>query len=296
MMYLLFGMLFSLLWASAFIAGKYTLQTLEPLDMLSLRFLLAAALVFALCVWLTHKGADLGWRGKSLWLHGFLLGLTNYALYLGWSYTGLKTISPELVVLLVSTMPFVTAFVSSLITRQWSWLQWAAILLGFAGVYAVLSARMPQAGWDIGIVWTLMGMLALAAGTLIYRAVAGKHHLLALTGVQNLFGGLLLLPFASPSGWAAAMHNSVFAWSLWYQVIVVSVVAMLMWFQLVRWLGPAHAAAFHLLNPIFATLLARLFFHIPLGWADIAGTLLVVIALGMLNRQNIKQVEAAKRT
>ncbi|MBN6743418.1 EamA family transporter, partial [Acidithiobacillus sp. MC6.1] len=67
------------------------------------------------------------------------MALFNYVLYLGWSYTGLQTVSPELVVLLVSTMPFVTTFVVSLIARRWLWLQWVAILLGFIGVYVVLS-------------------------------------------------------------------------------------------------------------------------------------------------------------
>lgn len=284
-MRLVFGIVFSLLWSSAFIAGKYCLEYLPPLDVLSLRFLLAAALLFALCWWVKRSGqGGSGLADKRLWLHGMALGMLNYVLYLGFSYTGLQTIPPELVVLLVSTMPFVTTLAVSCVKRKWSWLQWLAISLGFLGVYIVLSVRMPETGWSIGIAWVVLGMLALAGGTLFYQFTASRHQALPLTGIQNLFGGLILLPFSNPMQWPAAMAEPVFVLSLWYQVVVVSGVAMVMWFQLVRWFGSDNASAFHLLNPIFAAVLAWWFFGSDLGMADAAGTVLVVLALGMLNR------------
>lgn len=228
----LFGVVFSFIWASAFIAGKYSLAQLPPIDVLSLRFLLAGILLMILtAIW--YKGRWSLWQDKTLWWHGFILACLNYVLYLGLSYTGLKTVSPELVVLIVSTMPFVTTFVQSAIHRQWLWLQWLAITIGFLGVYVVLSARMPTTSLSIGVIWAVVGMLALAMGTLFFQFVAHRHDVLVLTGVQNLLAGLVLLPLSTPSLWAGAMSDGVFALSLWYQVILVSVVAMLMWFVLV---------------------------------------------------------------
>ena len=278
-----FGVLFSLLWSSAFIAGKYMVLRLPPLDGLSLRFLLAGVLIFIIS-FIMERGSLVHWRCKTLWVHGLILALFNYVLYLGWSYTGLQTVSPELVVLLVSTMPFVTTFVVSLIARRWLWLQWVAILLGFIGVYVVLSTRMPHASFSIGVIWTVLGMLALAAGTLFYQFKAHDHRVLPLTGVQNLLAGLILLLVSTPSQWMSAMSEPVFAISVWYQVIVVSVIAMLMWFYLVRWFGSAKASAFHLLNPIFAAVLAWWFFDVSLGLWDMVGTLMVIGALGLLHQ------------
>lgn len=282
----LFGVVFSLLWSSAFIAGKYSLVYLPPIDVLSLRFLSAGVLILAVCWGMRRQEALAAWwTDKRLWRDGWILGLLNYVLYLGFSYTGLQTVSPELVVLLVSTMPFVTAFAVSCITRKWSWLQWLAIGVGFAGVYIVLSVRMPQAQGGVGIVWTLLGMLALAGGTLFYQFYAARHHALPLTGIQNLFGGLILLPLSAPEKWPDAVALPVFSLSVGYQVVVVSGVAMLMWFRLVRWFGSDNASAFHLLNPIFAAVLAWWFFGADLGMVDAVGTLLVVSALGLLNRE-----------
>lgn len=280
---LFFGMCFSLLWASAFIAGKYTLLSLPPVDVLALRFFLAAALT-ALLGLLLRRPAN-AWRDRRLWRDAAVLGGLNYALYLGLSYTGLQTVSPEMVVLLVSTTPFVTTLAESCLGRRWSWQPWPAIVLGFAGVYLVLSARLSAPVWAPGVMWALAGMLALSAGTLFYQYRACQHPPLVLAGLQNLFGGLWLLPLSTPAAWAAAWREPVFVAALLYQALAVSLLAMLMWFQLLRWFGSGHAAAFHLLNPVFATVLAWLFFRIPLGGADVAGTLLVVLALTLLQWQ-----------
>ena len=279
----MFGVVFSLFWTSAFISGKYLVAYLTPLDLLSLRFLLATVMMTPIALFITRGDLSV-YRNKQLWVHGAILGVLNYVLYLGLSYMGLQTVSPELVVLIVSMMPFVTNFVVSLITNRWSMVQWLAIGLGFTGVYLVLSAKMPKVSLTVGIVWTCLGMLALAAATLFYQYKASHHKALPLTLIQNLVAGVVLLPLANPSGWYDVMQEPVFALSMWHQVILVSVVAMLMWFYLLRWFGSAKASAFHLLNPIFGAVLAWWFFHAPLGMLDMTGTLMVVIALAILHR------------
>ena len=54
-----FGIVFSFVWSSAFIAGKYSLDYLSPLSFLSLRFLLAGCLLlglYGLYVQRQHQG------------------------------------------------------------------------------------------------------------------------------------------------------------------------------------------------------------------------------------------------
>lgn len=283
MMKFIFGVVFSFLWASIFIAGKYALIQLPPMDVLSLRFLVGGVLI-AIISLIVNKGRFDVWRDKSLWQQGLVLACLNFTMYLGFSYIGLQTVSPELVVLIVSTMPFVTTFALSIIQRQWLWLQWLAISIGFIGVYVVLSARMPTATLSIGVIWTVLGMLSLAVGTLFYQFYAHRHDVLALTGVQNLLAGLVLLPLSHPSLWTVAMTDMVFVLSMAYQIIIGSVIATIMWFVLVRWFGSANASAFHLLNPIFAAILAWWFFGVQLGITDMAGTLMVMGALGLLHK------------
>lgn len=335
---MVFGVVFSFFWASAFVAGKYSLDYLSPLSFLSLRFLLAGGLLIGLYglyglyvryqrkekyqlasdgnhksiikltntelentkltnTELTNTKYKSVTYNKLMWRDAIVLGLLNYTLYLGLSYSGLQYLSPELVVLLVSTTPFLTAFAQSYLNKRWSKYLWLALVLGFSGVVVVLVARIggvtslliqvqnPSAadGFVIGVMWVLLSVLALASGTLYYQLIAYRHNTLALTGLQNLSAGVMLLPFVSLAAWGQALLAPIFLYSLVYQVVLVSGVAMLMWFQLIRWFGSGYASAFHLLNPIFATLLSVWLFDLNLSISDIIGTVMVIVAMGIIS-------------
>ncbi|NTV97030.1 MAG: hypothetical protein HGA75_16725, partial [Thiobacillus sp.] len=68
------GTAFSFVWSSAFIAGKIGLAASGPLTLLSLRFLLAGALLYLF-------GRRLGlarlppWRNRRVWLQALAAGL-----------------------------------------------------------------------------------------------------------------------------------------------------------------------------------------------------------------------------
>ena len=279
----LFGCLFSLIWSSAFIAGKVSLDYATPLNFLFFRFVSAGGLLLAAC-WLLERcrkrhtiPAD-----ARMWRIGSLLGLFNYALYLGFSYTGLQTIAPQLVILLVATTPFATSLLAAALNRSRLKLrQLSAIGIGFGGVYFVLSDRLAQAAFGIGVLWVLSGVAALAAGTVYYRRAAAGLPPLPLIGVQNLVGGLLLLPFADFPQLAQAVRHADFVWSWLYQVVMISMVSMWMWFALVRRLGAESASVFHLMNPVFGLLLSAWFFHSDISGKDMLGTAIVVAGMAL---------------
>lgn len=79
----LFGCLFSLVWSSAFVAGKVSIDYVLPLNFLFFRFVSAGLLLLAVWAWLNRRQPFAGLRNRRLWLVGSLLGLLNYALYLG---------------------------------------------------------------------------------------------------------------------------------------------------------------------------------------------------------------------
>ena len=205
--------------------------------------------------------------------------LLNYALYLGFSYTGLQTVSPQLVILLVATTPFITALLSVLLGTRLHAKLLLAIAIGFSGVYIALSDKLDNAAFGLGVVWVLLGVVALSAGTLFYQRHAQALHPLPLIGIQNLAGGLLLLPFAEYRSLYAAMMNAPFVLSWLYQVIAISIVAMWMWFWLVRRIGSDSASVFHLMNPVFGILLSAAFFHTGVTRNDIIGTAVVITGM-----------------
>ena len=90
---------FSVVWSSAFIAGKVALARLDPASLLSLRFALSALLLSPFA----FRG------GGGAFRLGLGLGALNNAVYLGLTFWALALTRPVVVVAIVSCAPFMTA-------------------------------------------------------------------------------------------------------------------------------------------------------------------------------------------
>ena len=190
---------FCLLWSFAFVAGKIGVTYCPPLILLSARFLLAGILILGISAvrgegW-QIKGWQITWRDVAVFA---LLGVANNALYLGLGYTGLKTVSAGLGGLIVSANPVFTAMLAALLLGEpLTWRKAAGLLLGIAGVGFIVWHRM-SVGTDSfhGILFTLASLASIVGGTILFKVLAPKGSLWIGNGVQNLAGGLALLPFA----------------------------------------------------------------------------------------------------
>src|SRR5215475_6174687 len=86
---------FCLLWSSAFAVSKVALTDCPPLLLLTIRFLTAGVITLAGAIIFSRKWR-LGWRDL---LALAAIGTANNALYLGFSYSGMHTVSAGLTAL-----------------------------------------------------------------------------------------------------------------------------------------------------------------------------------------------------
>lgn len=275
---ILTGALFSALWASAFVAGKVAMNFTDPISLLSARFATAGVLM-AIWAFTTRNRDKTNW--KEILIHGAVLGLLNNALYLGLSFAGLATVSPEVTVLIVSTAPFLTAGISIALGATRSIAQLVGTGIGFAGVVLILSARIQDSSVDpFGILLIVSGTMSFALGTVFYRMRAAHHNPVVINGVQNIAGALILVPFAKNIIEPFEMFSNInFLLSFSHLIIFVSILDFLIWLHLVRKIGAAHASSFHLLNPIFGVLLSAAIFHTKIVKTDLIGAIVVMIGL-----------------
>ncbi|MFN7504577.1 MAG: DMT family transporter, partial [Limnobacter sp.] len=134
-----FAFPFVLIWTSAFPAAKIGLIDSPPLLFLTLRFLVAGALMLA---WAHWRGTL---RKLTLQELGVLsaLGLLNHALYLGLSWTGMGSLSSGLSTILISANPIVVAVLSSFLLREPLTRQKVlGLALGFVGVAFIVRNRI----------------------------------------------------------------------------------------------------------------------------------------------------------
>jgi drug/metabolite transporter (DMT)-like permease len=279
---------FCLLWSFAFVAGKIGVTYCPPLILLSARFLLAGIVILGISAlrgegW-QIKGWQITWRDVAVFA---LLGVANNALYLGLGYTGLKTVSAGLGGLIVSANPVFTAMLAALlIGEQLTWRKAAGLLLGIAGVGFIVWHRM-SVGTDSfhGILFTLASLASIVGGTILFKVLAPKGSLWIGNGVQNLAGGLALLPFALIfSSVSEIVPNAQLLGAFVFLVLGGSILAYWIWFHLLKVCGATAASAYHFLMPPLGMLFAWIVLGEHVELRDLLGIIPVALGIYLVTR------------
>lgn len=270
--------LFCLLWSFAFVAGKIGVTDCPPLILLAARFSLAGVLILGISALRTEKW-DLSWRDIAVFA---LLGVANNALYLGLGYTGLKTVSAGFGGLVVSANPVFTAMLAALFLGEAMTLRKVTgLLLGIMGVAFIVWHRMSVGSDDWhGILFTLASLASIVAGTILFKVLAPKGSLWIGNGIQNIAGGLAVMPFAlTLSSVGDIVPSARLVGAFAFLVLGGSILAYLLWFHLLKVCGATAASAYHFLMPPLGMLFAFLVLGEHVEFRDLLG--IVPVALGI---------------
>lgn len=271
------GLVFSLMWSSAFATGRVIVAHAPPLMALSLRFAISGVVAVAVA-----RALGQSWRLAPAQMRGVLIfGLCQNALYLGLNFIALQRIEASLASIIASSMPLIVALLGwAFRGERVAPLGVLGLLAGFAGVALIMGSRLSGGADATGIALCVGGALALALATLTVRSVTAGGNLLMVVGLQMLVGAAVLAlvslateaPVITP-GWPLV---SAFV----YQIFVPGLAATLLWFALIGRIGAVKASAFHFLNPFFGVLVATLLLGEHIGTLDIVGV--AVAAAGIL--------------
>lgn len=275
----LLGVSFCVLWSSAFIAAKFGLTAAPPLAQLTIRFLFAGALLWAGMIAMGKT-----WPGERRdIMTGILLGVLNNSAYLGLFFIAMQWITAGMAALIAALTPLATVFLAQpLLGEKITKRALVGVALGLAGAAFVLRDRI-GAGVDdaTGVMLGFVAMLCLTAGTILYRKRGSHSDPFVMVTIQTIASGIVLLPFSlALEDWGSIQLNMTFFAVIAYLSIVVSVVALLIWFRMIRIAGASRASAFHFLNPGFGMLFAYLILGEPVTMIDLAG--LVPIVAGII--------------
>jgi drug/metabolite transporter (DMT)-like permease len=275
---------FCLLWSSAFSAAKIALADCPPLLLLTARFLIAGAVMLGAAA---MSGAC--WRNLArrdlIALAG--LGIANNALYLGLNYIGMRSISSGLSALIVSMNPVLTALLATMVLdERMTWRKAAGLLLGVGGVAFIVESRI-AGGIDspVGIMFTIGALISMVGGTILFKYLAPNGGLWIGNGVQNLAGGLVLVPFAFT---LESVGEVTPTWtliiSLAYSALLVSVVGCPLQVHLLTTSGATAASAYHFMMPPLGMLFGWLLLGEHVAPADLIGIIPVALGIYLVTR------------
>ena len=267
------------IWGSTYLGIRIAIETIPPLLMAGVRFLLAGSALF---LWTRWRGLPM--PDRIHWRSAFLIGglmLVGGNGGVTWSE---QYIPSGLAAVLVATVPlWIVVF---------EWLRPGGnfpgkqvlfgLFLGFGGVIVLIGPANLNGNSDINLIGVgviLLATVAWASGSLYSREAPLPSSQIVGISIEMLCGGLMLLGLGLLTGegseitWQAISTRSLLA--LIYLTIFGSMVAFTAYIWLLKTVSPARAATYAYVNPVIAVFL---------GWTlgDEALTTTMLIASAMI--------------
>jgi drug/metabolite transporter (DMT)-like permease len=285
-------LLLGAVWGASFLFIGVAVPAFGPLSLMLFRVLIAGLLLLAFAAFTQRRsGLRATLRLRQNWRTYLVIGLLNSALPFTLIAFSELRLTASLAAILNSTTPLFTALVaaawgSERLTGRKVW----GVLLGVAGV-AVLVGGAPldvTPAIVVAVLASLLAALCYGLGT-VYAA----RHITGLPGAYastvQLLGaavilavpGVVTLPDTPPSSSAVAALAAL--------ILVSTTFAYLLYFFLLRNVGPTRTASVTLLVPVFGTLWSILFLREPFNVGMLLGLAIILTSVTLVTSRRADQ-------
>jgi len=284
-----FGMMavLCMIWAFQQIAIKAAAPDIAPALQIALRSAIAAVLVAILMLWRREPLS----LADGTWRPGLLVGLlfAGEFLFLG---EGLRHTNASHMAVFLYTAPFFAAMGLhwKLPEEKLAAGQWAGIALAFVGIIVAFFGPEAQPATPAASNVLLGDFLGLVAGalwgatTVVIRCSRLSNTSVSKTLLYQLVGAFILLMGAAAAFGQLDFRPTPLAWgSVLFQAVVVSFISFLTWFWLLRTYLASRLGVFSFMTPLFGIVFGVWLLDEPLDPAFLAGALLVVLGIVMVN-------------
>lgn len=278
------GILFAFLWASASTATKIALQSSQPLVIAQVRFAVAGVIMLFFSHFLLKQKLPAGNEWKQIVIYGLL----NITIYLGCYVIAMQYVTAGVGALAIATNPLFISFSSVFFLKKKLKSEiFIALLLGTLGVLIASWPLLEDASVTLpGLILLLFSMVSYSVGA-IYFSVKKWNNLSIVTinGWQTMIGGILLLPFTLYEYNRSKNHFNLKFWggTLWL-AIFVSIFAIQLWLWLLK-KNAVKAGLWLFLSPVFGFAIAAVILNDVISGFTVAGVVLVMIGLFLSQRE-----------
>jgi drug/metabolite transporter (DMT)-like permease len=285
-------------WGSAFIAGKFAVQSFQPATVAFLRFFGAAILLFPL-MWIMEKNR------KKLTLKDIglftVLGLTGIALYNICFFLASKHAPVIKSSLFIASNPVLIVLLSGLFLKETiSKNNIIGMIIALTGVTFIITdghlLTLFQLGFEPIDLVLLGAVISWALYSVVGKVVLKKYSAVESTTYAVAFGTLFLLPFALvETSWQDVQQASVTTWvAIAHMSIFVTVVSFVMYYYGIKEVGAAKASIFINVMPVSAVLMATLYLGETFTWAHGVGAAFVLSGVYIGTNTKIFQKKTEK--
>ena len=278
----IFPFIFIILWSSAFITTKPIVDNSDPFTALAFRFFFVALGFYLFCIY-TKKSILIDKKNlfeslfSGILFHGFYLGGVFFSISIGMP-TGIAA-------LIVTLQPVITNALSGpILGENVSSKQWLGVLLGFIGASLVLGLDVGTNIPLVGLVATIIALLAITAST-IWQKKLSKNLPLSVSNFYQAVGGclfhcLIITFFVSPY----INFTQTFLISMGHQIFLVSFGAFTILMLLIKKNSASKTVSIFFLIPSTSAFMAWLFLNERLTSLDLIGFFIATIGVYIATR------------
>ncbi len=268
------------IWGGSFLFMRVAAPVFGPVALIELRVGIAGLFLLAAAWWMRHPPP-----APRHWRHFLFVGLFNAALpFLMYGYAA-QTLSASLLSILNATAPLFGAVIAAVwlhapVTRTAA----LGLVLGVAGVAVLVDggAAFSGAHWWLAVGAALVAPLSYGISSTYAKVAAAK-----VSPFDNAHGSmwaatLMLLPLV----WAVPSHGAPSGGD-WAAVTALGTLctgaAFLIYFRLIRDVGPVRALSVTFLIPVFGVLWGALFLREPVGSSTLIGGAIILLGTALTN-------------
>ncbi|WAH37747.1 DMT family transporter [Alicyclobacillus dauci] len=270
-----------LMWGLSWPIYKIALFYTPPILFAGMRTLLGGILL-ALVSLPKYKSI----RFKETWKAYFISGFFNAVCFYGLQTVGLRYMPEGLFTVIVYLQPVLIGVLAWLwLGEQLSLLKVVGLVIGFVGVGIISVTSLSGHIAPIGIVLAIATAVGWAIGTVYVKRVGHSVDALWLVSFQCLIGGVVMTAVGlATESWSSITWNAPYLSGLAWGAIFGIPISWVVFFILVRSGEASKVASFTFLVPLLAILLGALFLHESLTIYLLAGLILIVLSIWLVNR------------
>src|SRR6266853_2509574 len=250
-----------ILWGSTYLGIKYAIDTIPPILMGSVRFLVAGGVLYLLAI---RTGDTRGDRvGARQWMAALLIGGALLVGGNGGVILAEQYAPTGVVALLVATAPLWMAMIDRVVFgRRLPALVIVGLLIGFGGVAFLIGS--PGSGHInlLGAALALAAPLCWASGSVFTRHVKLPVRPLVAASMEMLWAGVLFGVLSAATGELGRVHWQGISSTSWLALLYLIVFGSLIVFSAYVWLlrsAPLSlVSTYAYVNPIVAVILGAI--------------------------------------
>ncbi|HMR99439.1 MAG TPA: DMT family transporter [Anaerolineales bacterium] len=283
------------IWSSSFLWIKIGVQDIGPMALTAFRMLFGALTAVAIGIY-----QKVEWpRDLRTWIIFGILGPASLAIPVFLISWGEQTIDSAVASILNATVPLFTVFIAHFVLQddKMTMQKVLGLLIGFAGTILLLSEDL-----TVGAKSSVIGQAAVILASIFYAgsAVYGRKYTQHVEGTTRgamflitsaifmwIVGPLAEKPFEFPSlpiTWIAI---------LWLGILGSGLAVIMLWY-LIHEIGPTRTSLVTYLFPVGGLILGVIFLNEHLSWQLLAGSVLIIFSLVVVNWKSAKQAQPAK--